>query len=356
MTYTTRSAILPFELRELVFCKRLYTRRQLMKILTANCPLICTTAEPRALGFGSGILLPQSSDVPETGCPMLQASTTGLFTNGHVIFPRLRDLYRNMASLSKQAYLAAKYMSGPKADAILANTSKSNSSRKRKPRSPQPSSNSAFVLQDNDAPWSSTRVSQNDDDNEQPMPLADSTFISDRSFKNRRRDADGSGWETIRAPTPPPPDEQPLVVEPETPRITGGILGKTELTRLRAKRETSSVPDQMDTVYRDASGRKIDTKAEKAAAARQKRLQEEKEAQKMEWGKGLVQREEDEQMRQQLELQRAKDISRCVQFLSREHIGNVFIPVETDMQMMLISTRCKRSKTDGTTPPQPSFL
>lgn len=216
-----------------------------------------------------------------------------------------------MGSLSKQAYLAAKYMSGPKAEAILANAPKSNSSRKRKRKSPQPSCSSAFVLQDNDAPWSSTLVSQNNEDDDESVPPTNATFSSDRGFKDQRRDADGSGWETIRAPTPPPPDEQPLVVEPENPRTTGGILSKSALSKLRPEASASSMAEQVDTVYRDASGRKIDTKAEKAAAARQKRLQEEKEAQKMEWGKGLVQREEDEQKRKELELQRTKDVSRC---------------------------------------------
>ncbi|KAF5391691.1 hypothetical protein D9757_002390 [Collybiopsis confluens] len=56
-----------------------------------------------------------------------------------------------------------------------------------------------------------------------------------------------------------------------------------------------------ETVYRDASGRKIDAKAARAEAARKKREQEEKEAQKMEWGKGLVQREEKEKMKAELE-------------------------------------------------------
>ena len=47
-----------------------------------------------------------------------------------------------------------------------------------------------------------------------------------------------------------------------------------------------------ETVYRDSSGKKIDTKAARAEAARLKRLREEKEAQKMGWGKGLVQKDE----------------------------------------------------------------
>jgi pre-mRNA-splicing factor CWC26 len=64
------------------------------------------------------------------------------------------------------------------------------------------------------------------------------------------------------------------------------------------------------TVYRDAQGREIDTKAARAEAARKKREREEKEASMMEWGKGLVQREEKEKMKQELEKQKGKPFSR----------------------------------------------
>lgn len=65
-----------------------------------------------------------------------------------------------------------------------------------------------------------------------------------------------------------------------------------------------------ETVYRDASGRKIDLKLARAEAARKKREKEEREAQKLEWGKGLVQREETEKRRIQLEKNRSLQFSR----------------------------------------------
>jgi len=64
------------------------------------------------------------------------------------------------------------------------------------------------------------------------------------------------------------------------------------------------------TVYRDAQGREIDTKMARAEAAQRKREREEKEASMMEWGKGLVQREEKEKMKQELEKQKGKPFSR----------------------------------------------
>jgi len=65
-----------------------------------------------------------------------------------------------------------------------------------------------------------------------------------------------------------------------------------------------------ETVYRDASGRKIDMKLARAEAARKKREREEKEAQKMEWGKGLIQREEQTKRREQLEKNKSLPFSR----------------------------------------------
>jgi len=67
---------------------------------------------------------------------------------------------------------------------------------------------------------------------------------------------------------------------------------------------------QQETVYRDASGRKIDMKAEKAEAARRKREAEGKEAKKLEWGKGLVQRDEKERERSAMEKERHKGFAR----------------------------------------------
>jgi pre-mRNA-splicing factor CWC26 len=56
-------------------------------------------------------------------------------------------------------------------------------------------------------------------------------------------------------------------------------------------KEEGPTEEQMETVYRDTTGQKIDTKAARAEAARVKR---EREARRMEWGKGIVQRGEKE--------------------------------------------------------------
>lgn len=162
---------------------------------------------------------------------------------------------------------------------------------------------------------------------------------SDRGFKKRKvggtgkGDEEGSGWATIREPTPPPPaDEEPMVVdttgdgngasasETSKPAFRGGLLSAKELAiRMAAssgetteKMSKEEIERAQETVYRDTSGKKIDVKAEKAEAARKKREREEREAKKMQWGKGLVQREEEDERKKEEERIRGRDFVRRV--------------------------------------------
>jgi hypothetical protein len=110
-----------------------------------------------------------------------------------------------------------------------------------------------------------------------------------------------------------------MVVDAEqedTPFVGGLVTAKQLKKVLPASQivDTTATSEEIamaqETVYRDATGRKIDTKAARAEAARQKREREEKEAQKMEWGKGLVQREEQEKRKQEMEKQKGKAFRR----------------------------------------------
>ncbi|KAG6849782.1 hypothetical protein H0H93_005168 [Arthromyces matolae] len=212
-----------------------------------------------------------------------------------------------------KAYLAEKYMSGPKADAILARTAPSKK-KKRKVATPV-SANSLANLQDEDGGWGG-------DDKDDADDVSEAVVASDRGFKKRKVDpkAEGSGWAVIREGTkeespPPAEDEKPVVVE-ESKGFVGGLMTASQLQKAMGKKDATpiitaeEIAQAQETVYRDASGKKIDTKAARAEAARLKREREEKEAQKMEWGKGLVQREEKERERLQLEKQRGKTFAR----------------------------------------------
>ncbi|KAL5480162.1 CWC26 [Sanghuangporus weigelae] len=223
-----------------------------------------------------------------------------------------------------QAYLAEKYMSGPKADAILSRVAPERKKKKRKTDTAASTSAYGFGIVDEDGDWGG--VSKGADEEEDDV--AEAVVASDRSFK-KRRVAEGeeeSGWATVREgikreDASPPPDEKPQIVET---RFAGGLVRASDLKKrlpeqssskknkrseAESERELEEARLAQETIYRDASGRKIDTKAERAEAARRKRELEEKEAQKMEWGKGLVQRDDAARRAEQLEKERKRGLA-----------------------------------------------
>lgn len=230
-----------------------------------------------------------------------------------------------MTNNSMQAYLAAKYMSGPKADAILAHSSSGPSKKKRKaPQSSSAKASGSSMIKDDDVMgWAENGKAGEDEDD----IMTDAVIAEDRGFKKRQRTegAESSGWAVVREgdrePSPPPAaDEQPqIVTQEEEPAFTGGLLTSKQIKKHlpRVKPMTTPATNEeaqavQETVYRDSSGRKIDMKAERAEAARKKREREEKDAQKMEWGKGLVQRDEVEKRKAEMEKLRGKDFARRI--------------------------------------------
>lgn len=210
-----------------------------------------------------------------------------------------------------QAYLASKYMSGPKADAILSRTTTVGGKKKKRKAASSATASSSMIKDEDLAGWEA--VPQEVEDETEDMVVAE-----DRGFKKRQKRDEGSGWATVREPTPPPPaDEEPQVVETEETPFKGGLLTSAQLKKTLSKKTVQQadltkeeVEAAQETIYRDASGRKIDTATERAEAAKRKREREEKEAQKMEWGKGLVQREENEKQRQQLAEMQSRPFAR----------------------------------------------
>lgn len=134
-----------------------------------------------------------------------------------------------------------------------------------------------------------------------------------------------------RSPTPEKPqvvegeDDQPTVVEvTEAPkRPAGGLQTAAELAestrkakereaqkREAALRELEASQGAGETVYRDATGKARDTKSEKAEARRQREREMQKEMERMEWGKGLVQREDKQRKKEELEAAAAAPMAR----------------------------------------------
>ncbi|GAA6061224.1 hypothetical protein JCM10212_002683 [Sporobolomyces blumeae] len=242
-----------------------------------------------------------------------------------------------------QAYLAAKYMSGAKADAILDRADDGKRKKKKRkvhsehagPSTAAPGGGGGgFVVDDDDGmAWG-----KQDDDDEEFKPV-----VEERRGQFKAKAA-GSSWATIResdpaattarSPTPPEPeDEQPVVVAPrgglqsasqlraeqerqkaETERKR--VLAEKERERKRREAKARGEDDENDgedpneTVYRDSSGRKIDLKVQKAEEAKRKRQELEREMAKMEWGKGLVQREDRERQKLEAEALAKKGVAR----------------------------------------------
>ncbi|KAI0656974.1 Pre-mRNA-splicing factor of RES complex-domain-containing protein [Cubamyces menziesii] len=221
--------------------------------------------------------------------------------------------------MSLKAYLAEKYMSGPKADAILSKVAPAKK-KKRKATSASTSASASFIKDDDLLGWGDEPKDDDDD-------MQEAVVAEDRRFKKRQRTDPDSGWQTVQegasgSKTPPPAeDEKPQIVETEEPAFTGGLLTSAQLKKKlpkhkpqepkrSAEEEAAERAAAQETIYRDASGRKVDIAAERAEAARLKREREEKEAKKMEWGKGLVQREEAEKRKQELEAMRNRSFAR----------------------------------------------
>ncbi|KAI0075538.1 hypothetical protein K474DRAFT_1664178 [Panus rudis PR-1116 ss-1] len=222
-----------------------------------------------------------------------------------------------MAS-SMKAYLAAKYMSGLKADAILSRTAPpKKKKRKTKHVSSADSGSASFIKDDDIAGWDSL---PQDNGGGEDDDMAEAVVASDRGFKKREKADAESGWATVREGVKKeedvPADEQPQVVMDEDKPFKGGLMSADQIKKAFGKEKPKpeltqeEIAAAQETIYRDASGRKIDPAVEKAEAARRKHEREEKEAKKMEWGKGIVQREEAEKRRKEEEALRSKGFAR----------------------------------------------
>ena len=88
------------------------------------------------------------------------------------------------------------------------------------------------------------------------------------------------------------------------------MKAERELAKRRARGEVEEEEEGQTTIYRDSSGRKIDMKLQKAEEAKRKRQEMEQEMAKMEWGKGLVQREDKERQKREAEKLKMKGVAR----------------------------------------------
>lgn len=216
--------------------------------------------------------------------------------------------------MDKKTYLAERYMSGPKADAILARSNYKK--KKQKPELDTPSVLSCALFVDHGR-WESEKKDDLDD-------IEEAVLTTDRSFK-KKVSGGGTDWVTVHDGQQRQLGQIPPSVKDERPQISesasslrkplvGGLVSAAQLTESLRKNEQQDADNEaarlaQETIYRDASGRKIDTEAECAEAARRKRETAERKAKQMEWGSGLVQREDKKRRQQELRQERNRALA-----------------------------------------------
>lgn len=193
-------------------------------------------------------------------------------------------------------------MSGPKAEAILSSVAPESSARKKRKKKHQDTSNSTtqtssgLILKDEDEScWN------NDVEEEENEPVVETIA----NFKGKSNNE--SKWTLIKPSEETneervAEDEQPQIVEEVTSGVTGGLQTADQIKahlksqKMKQKMKESQREEEEEveeeTVYRDSSGKKIDTKQLRAEEKRRQAKDLEKAMRKMEWGKGLVQRDD----------------------------------------------------------------
>ncbi len=244
------------------------------------------------------------------------------------------------ASLS--SYLASKY--------LTADTSSSSNSKKRKRKAGKESAG-LIIADDDELGWSNTATNADDDDG---RPLTVSSGSAE--FRKAKKNA----WKTVGVPAPQPTDEDADTAEriisqaaaessaamnvDEGPVIEGddegvakmgdgthaGLQKASDVAKQFAKRQREEAArweeEQRalglgkngkgkgeETVYRDATGRRIDISMRRQEARREAEEKERREKEEKEMQKGDVQRANKERRREELDEARFMPVARTIE-------------------------------------------
>ena len=205
-------------------------------------------------------------------------------------------------------------MNGPKADAIL---EKTNVKKKKKSTKKSTQIGSIKINEDDDL--LNKPFNKDDDDNDNAVTVISNETKFKSISKPSNNDDDIANKDDNL-------DNDPVVVndEPQIEEFKGGLKSAKQIRKENAERRqkeeaqrqvelekmSKEQQNQNDTVYRDSTGRKIDIKAEEIERKRKKMEEDEKEAQKMEWGKGLVQREDRQRKQKEIDDMKNKPMAR----------------------------------------------
>ncbi|KAJ1030826.1 hypothetical protein NDA18_002056 [Ustilago nuda] len=233
-----------------------------------------------------------------------------------------------------QSYIASHYLSGPKADAILARSSDGKLKRKKKKPKTESThaSSTGIVIKDDADSWKVAFGDDEDEDGLMPQIVNQADGGPSKAF----RKISSSG--KIIPDDADVKEESSAAVEEQT-AFKAGLRSKEEMKAARLAREerrkreaeaeasastsTSQAAvgkggDEKDeearlaqeTIYRDSSGRIIDIKAQEAHDKALERERQLKEAERKTWSQGLVQKQQKRQAEEQLASIRDKPISR----------------------------------------------
>ncbi|KAG2190099.1 hypothetical protein INT46_008756 [Mucor plumbeus] len=226
-------------------------------------------------------------------------------------------LARGSGDAATKAYIASKYLSG----------GSNLDEKKKKKRKKTYIKNNIGIIDEEDLSWETAADSQIEERNRKQ----EESRLEQEAIQNAGGVFRGTtaNWETIQGgeqeEQEEKEDEQPQVVQDDNvPRMSNGqragVLTKAQIKaeaekarnlEIKAMERLSKQEGQdADTIYRDATGKKVDPKIKRAEETRRRKEQIEKEARKMEWGKGLVQRREAEDERRRLEEEKHKPMAR----------------------------------------------
>ncbi|WRT67247.1 uncharacterized protein IL334_004214 [Kwoniella shivajii] len=215
-----------------------------------------------------------------------------------------------------KAYLADKYMSGPKRDAILARSADPTiKKKKKKPKNEdyiggsKGESSGGLLLKDEDE-WIVKDEDDDMEDGDSPLIGKDlATFqksksswatVGSTSLPVPKSNNGGPSTSTSPPPKIKPDPDAPSAAPVQITKRKGGLRTaaqmREEAERAEAARSPSPPPDENDpshneTVHRDASGRIIDVAKLKEEERQREEAEKRKELERKEWTKGLVQRQ-----------------------------------------------------------------
>ncbi|POW15899.1 hypothetical protein PSTT_01827 [Puccinia striiformis] len=208
-----------------------------------------------------------------------------------------------------QAYLASKYMSGPKAEAILASRKEGGTKKKSKKKSShklssnetnshqESGSHSGMILKDvdGDDQW----ISRDEELDDAPVVQTAAPTRAKWKSINDDEPVDGGLQTAAMEQAKWKSRDEETDNEPSSRRrIANSSIDTSETGHLQAplppthQSDEEDEPMEEETIYRDAQGKKIDTKQLRAEEKRKQARELEKKMKKMEWGKGLVQRQD----------------------------------------------------------------